>query len=190
MKNMLEPKLRRQEELIAKGFGLIPALVVIIIWYLLKLIVKVLRKYAKELYKASLAVFVLYGLCSFFIQVANAPKADASEPYEVKNVYNVELPMKVEPDLKVREIVLSLVAIEFGEDQVDSFDQIVMHESGWNPKAVNPNGGACGLFQALPCSKMGGMELEYQIKFGLSYIKARYGTPNNAWKFWQANHWY
>jgi hypothetical protein len=68
--------------------------------------------------------------------------------------------------------------------------QIVMHESGFNPYAVNPNGGACGLFQALPCSKMGGMELNNQVAWGISYVENRYGTPSNAWAFWQRNNWY
>jgi hypothetical protein len=29
-----------------------------------------------------------------------------------------------------------------------------------------------------------------QIKWGLGYIKDRYGTPTDAWAFWQANGWY
>jgi hypothetical protein len=29
-----------------------------------------------------------------------------------------------------------------------------------------------------------------QIKWGLDYIKSRYGTPSTAWSFWQANGWY
>ncbi|MYQ43768.1 lytic transglycosylase domain-containing protein, partial [Streptomyces sp. SID4985] len=29
-----------------------------------------------------------------------------------------------------------------------------------------------------------------QIKWGLSYMDGRYGSPCQAWSFWQANHWY
>jgi hypothetical protein len=29
-----------------------------------------------------------------------------------------------------------------------------------------------------------------QIKWGLGYIKDRYGTPSAAWAFWQAHNWY
>ena len=29
-----------------------------------------------------------------------------------------------------------------------------------------------------------------QIKWGLGYIKDRYGTPSAAWSYWQANGWY
>ena len=29
-----------------------------------------------------------------------------------------------------------------------------------------------------------------QIKWGLGYIQGRYGTPCDAWSFWQAHGWY
>ena len=29
-----------------------------------------------------------------------------------------------------------------------------------------------------------------QIRWGLGYIKADYGTPCNAWAFWQGNGYY
>ena len=192
-KNLLQEKvtLRKSDEKLAKAIGIIPALILIIIWYIVKLLTKLLVKFKRFLFKASLIVFVVYGLASFFGQVAHAPYANASQP-EYQELVTVSLPMKVTPDMKTREIVLSLVKVEFGEDQVQAFDNIVTHESGWDPKALNPHGGACGLFQALPCSKMKSMELEDQIAFGLGYIKQRYQNPNNAWKFWESQnpHWY
>lgn len=122
--------------------------------------------------------------------VVYSPKADASQPYQ--NMVTVSLPMKVHSDMKAREVVLSLVKIEFGEDQVEAFDNLIMHESGWDTKAVNPTSGACGLGQALPCSKMKSMELSDQIAWEFSYIKNRYGTPKKAWAFWLAQkpNWY
>lgn len=74
--------------------------------------------------------------------------------------------------------------------------KIVNHESGWNPNAVNKSSGACGLFQSLPCRKMASAGADYrtnyktQVKWGLGYIKGRYGTPAKAWAFWQKHHWY
>ncbi len=74
--------------------------------------------------------------------------------------------------------------------------QIINHESGWKPNAVNKKSGACGLFQALPCKKMAKYGSDYrtnyktQIKFGFAYIKNRYKTPTKAWAFWQKHHWY
>jgi hypothetical protein len=29
-----------------------------------------------------------------------------------------------------------------------------------------------------------------QIKWGLKYMNERYGSPCEAWTFWQANHYY
>ena len=73
---------------------------------------------------------------------------------------------------------------------------LVNRESSWNPYAVNKKSGACGLFQAYPCSKMTKYGKDYrtnykvQVKFGFEYIKARYQTPTKAWAFWQSHHWY
>ena len=80
MKNLLaEPKLRTSEKKVAYAISLPIALVLIILFYILKLITKFLIKFKKWLFRASLAVFVLYGLCSFFIDVVDAPKASAEE---------------------------------------------------------------------------------------------------------------
>jgi hypothetical protein len=56
-------------------------------------------------------------------------------------------------------------------------------ESGWNAHAANPSG-AYGIPQALPGSKMGGdwqNDYKVQIRWGIGYIAARYGSPCGAW---------
>lgn len=81
-------------------------------------------------------------------------------------------------------------------DQFQCFSNIVNHESTWNYRAVNASSGAYGLVQALPGSKMSSAGADWQtnpatqIKWGLSYMNASYGSPCGAWSFWQANHWY
>jgi hypothetical protein len=73
--------------------------------------------------------------------------------------------------------------------------QMWMRESGWSVTAANASG-AYGIPQALPGSKMASAGPNWQtnattqIKWGLGYIKGRYGTPCGAWSFWQANGWY
>lgn len=73
---------------------------------------------------------------------------------------------------------------------------ILIKESGINPNSVNKTSGACGLFQAYPCKKAIKQYPDYmtnyksQVKWGLNYIKDRYKTPSNAWKFWQEHKWY
>ncbi|MGW1874572.1 aggregation-promoting factor C-terminal-like domain-containing protein [Streptomyces sp. NPDC001975] len=80
--------------------------------------------------------------------------------------------------------------------QYQCFSNIVSHESGWNYQAVNASSGAYGLFQALPGSKMSSVGADWQtnpatqIKWGLNYMNSRYGSPCEAWSFWQANSWY
>ncbi|MEU0169073.1 transglycosylase SLT domain-containing protein [Streptomyces iakyrus] len=80
--------------------------------------------------------------------------------------------------------------------QFQCFSNIVDNESDWNYKAVNPSSGAYGIFQALPGSKMSSAGADWrtnpatQIKWGLNYMNERYGSPCEAWSFWQANNWY
>ena len=81
-------------------------------------------------------------------------------------------------------------------DQLASFSEIISHESGWNVHASNPSSGAYGLAQALPGSKMASAGSDWQdsaatqIRWALGYMNDRYGSPNAAWQFWQANNWY
>ncbi|MFH8800164.1 transglycosylase SLT domain-containing protein [Streptomyces sp. NPDC017936] len=78
-------------------------------------------------------------------------------------------------------------------DQFQCFSNIVDHESTWNYRAVNPSSGAYGLVQAYPASKMSSAGADWrtnpatQIKWGLNYMNERYGSPCDAWAFWQAN---
>jgi hypothetical protein len=89
-----------------------------------------------------------------------------------------------------------LPSFGFATSQMSSLDPMWEHESGWNAKAQNPSSGAYGIPQALPGSKMATAGSDWstnpatQIKWGLDYIKQRYGSPAAAWSFWQANGWY
>ncbi|MDR1387299.1 MAG: ubiquitin-like domain-containing protein [Propionibacteriaceae bacterium] len=69
-------------------------------------------------------------------------------------------------------------------------------ESGWRVDASNPSSGAYGIPQALPGSKMAQIGDDWrtnpatQITWGLNYISNRYGSPCQAWSFFQARGWY
>ena len=69
------------------------------------------------------------------------------------------------------------------------------HESGWSVTAANPDG-AYGIPQALPGAKMASAGANWQtsaatqIRWGLEYIKAMYGSPCGAWGHEQATGWY
>jgi len=70
------------------------------------------------------------------------------------------------------------------------------HESGWSIRSGSPNGGSFGIPQALPGRKMASAGSDWrtnaatQIKWGLGYIKGRYGSPCGAFAHWQSHHWY
>lgn len=80
--------------------------------------------------------------------------------------------------------------------QYQCFSKIVDHESDWNVSATNASSGAYGLVQALPGNKMASAGSDWktnpatQIKWGVDYMKDRYGSPCGAWNFWQSNGWY
>jgi len=79
---------------------------------------------------------------------------------------------------------------QFGPSQWSALDALWSRESHWNPAARNPHSGACGIPQALPCSKMTDTSTAGQIAWGLSYIAARYGTPSGAWAHELRYGWY
>lgn len=106
--------------------------------------------------------------------------ASSSTSYAVQSSYTV-----AQIQAMARQIV--------GASQYQCFSNIVSHESSWNYKAVNASSGAYGLVQALPGSKMASAGADWQtnpatqIKWGLSYMNERYGSPCDAWSYWQAN---
>ena len=61
-------------------------------------------------------------------------------------------------------------------------------ESAWNHRADNPHSSAYGIAQVLKTPH--GSTIEYQVRYGLKYIKHRYETPTKAWGFHQRNNWY
>jgi hypothetical protein len=79
--------------------------------------------------------------------------------------------------------------------QFGCLSDIFSRESGWRVNAENASG-AYGIPQALPGSKMSMFGADWQtsatvqIKWGIWYMKSRYGSPCGAWAFWQGHSWY
>jgi hypothetical protein len=69
-------------------------------------------------------------------------------------------------------------------------------ESGWNRYATNPYSGAYGIPQAVPGNKMATAGPRWrtsartQIRWGMLYIRERYGTPYWAWEHERWDGWY
>jgi hypothetical protein len=87
---------------------------------------------------------------------------------------------------------------DYGWDssQFSCLDQLYISESNWEVHAENPTSGAYGIPQSLPAEKMASAGSDWrtnpetQLEWGLGYIRARYGTPCEAWEFKQYNNYY
>ena len=75
-------------------------------------------------------------------------------------------------------------------------DELWTRESGFSADATNPSSGAYGIPQALPAGKMASAGPDWQtdpatqIRWGLAYLKERYGDPCNGWAHEEADSWY
>jgi hypothetical protein len=84
----------------------------------------------------------------------------------------------------------------WGDGEFQCLSSLWQKESGWSYTAYNPGGGATGIPQALPGSKMASAGADWQtnaatqISWGLDYIARSYGTPCSAWSHSQAMNWY
>lgn len=82
------------------------------------------------------------------------------------------------------------------EDDYNALVKLWTKESDWNPNSHNKSSGAHGIPQSLPVSKMASEGDDYytngytQIRWGLKYIKQRYGTPSKAWQHFLSKNWY
>ena len=85
-----------------------------------------------------------------------------------------------------------MAAAGIAESDWGYVDYIVSRESGWNPNATNKSSGACGLVQALPCSKVpgNGYDPVDNLRWANGYAVGRYGSWAGAQAFWAKNHWW
>ena len=84
----------------------------------------------------------------------------------------------------------------WSEKELEPLINLWNRESRWNPNAHNRSSGAHGIPQSLPASKMASEGSDYytngntQIRWGLKYIAGRYGSPSQAWAFFQSHNSY
>ena len=117
------------------------------------------------------------------------PKVEAKE-------YKLEEFPKYLTDQAVgtRKRVMAYLSKYYSGNELIAFDNLIKKESGYRYDAVNPDSGACGMPQSLPCLKMGctldeGGEM-CQAEWMRVYIENRYGSPMEAYKFHLENNWY
>jgi hypothetical protein len=103
-------------------------------------------------------------------------------------------PGVTDPKEMARQILKN--KFNYGSNQFECFDNIIMRESKWRIDATNPSSGAYGIPQALPGSKMASEGSDWrtnpatQIIWGIKYMEDRYGSPCAAWSFKSAKGWY
>lgn len=85
-----------------------------------------------------------------------------------------------------------MAAAGIAESDWGYVDYVVRKESGWNPNATNSSSGACGLVQALPCSKVpgNGYDPVANLVWANGYATGRYGSWAGAYDFWINNNWW
>lgn len=85
-----------------------------------------------------------------------------------------------------------LAASNIPQDDWGYADYIVGNESHWNPNSINASSGACGLAQALPCSKVPGNPFNPidSLNWMNGYVNGRYGGWSGAYNWWTVHHWY
>lgn len=97
-----------------------------------------------------------------------------------------------------REIARQILKnkFDYGSDQYQCFNNIIIRESNWDIDATNPSSGAYGIPQSLPGSKMASVGDDWrtnpatQITWAIGYMNDRYGSPCSAWGFKSSHGWY
>ncbi len=101
---------------------------------------------------------------------------------------------QVRTDLtEIQQKAKDILSSTYPTEEWQPFYLLVMSESGFNPRSLNRSSGACGIPQALPCSKLPqgiNTSVEDQIKWTIEYIKDRYGSPSAAWSYHLHTGWY
>jgi len=97
----------------------------------------------------------------------------------------------------VKEFAYGLVTANgWGRDQYSCLVALWTRESNWRWNAFNSSSGAYGIPQSLPGAKMAEMGADWQtnpetqIRWGVNYIKHRYGAPCGAMAHSNKFNWY
>lgn len=76
-----------------------------------------------------------------------------------------------------------------GELQASCLFTIALHESNVRYNAINTSSGAYGAWQFMT-SKAKSLNPQKQVLLAIDYANYRYGSPCDAWRFWQRNYWW
>jgi hypothetical protein len=125
-------------------------------------------------------------------QAAATEAASAAKPTQT-----VATQRAAEPSGSPQQVADQMLG-HFGwsSSQLSCLEPLWERESGWDVTAENPSSGAYGIPQALSGSLMASSGPDWQtdaatqIRWGLTYIQGRYGSPCGAWAHEEADGWY
>jgi hypothetical protein len=128
---------------------------------------------------------------------AVAAAAAAAAPGSAAAATPAQTPVATAASGSPQQIAIAMFgSFGWSTSEFSCLDPLWSRESGWNPYASNAGSGAYGIPQALPGSKMASAGADWQtnpatqIRWGLGYIQATYGSPCGAWGHEQGYGWY
>lgn len=128
---------------------------------------------------------------------ADAAAKQAADAAAAEAAAAAAAPKAVDDPAAAKAYAASILAsYGWGPGEMTALNTLWEKESNWKTTATNVSSGAYGIVQSLPASKMATAGADWQtnyqtqIKWGLNYIKERYGSPSAALAFHLANNWY
>jgi len=145
-----------------------------------------------------LAITALIAYINLPVHIPVSPLAESPKvsPAEISLVQAVEareetpeLSTRTKGCIKNHPYVAERINEVIGDDY--ALD-LICRESSYNPTVINPSSGACGLAQALPCSKMKCdlADVDCQLKWIAKYVEGRYGSFEGAIAHHNRVNWY
>ena len=148
---------------------------------------------AQELTTGADTTFTLPTTEAATLELSGISSVDAKSIALVSiSVRQIELAKTADGARQVANALIKDSYSDWNNSQISCLNQLWTGESHWNFQAHNYRSGAQGIAQALPPTKMEIVSTDWrtnpvtQIKWGLSYIKARYETPCKALRH---KHW-
>jgi len=161
---------------------------------------KAKSRMVKKPWKALIGVsIVTSGLWSGVFYTLNNYRGSRAEvititKIETREIERVEDYVPSSNTLKIIEAkpgIYGAIYRKFGVE-ARKYAELIARESGFNEYAINPTSGACGLAQALPCSKMdcSMADVDCQLDWIGGYVNRRYGSIEHALVFHDVAGWY
>ena len=130
-------------------------------------------------------------------QAADKQAAATQAASAAQRTQTVAAQQAAEPSGSPQQVAEQMLG-QFGwsSSQFSCLEPLWERESGWDVTAENPSSGAYGIPQALSGSLMASSGPDWQtdaatqIRWGLTYIQGRYGSPCGAWAHEEADGWY